>query len=69
MTDDTPIPPAGHALPSSTLDALRGIAAADVLLVAVDFDGTLSLLVKDSMSARMLPEARSRSPLLRDNAC
>jgi trehalose 6-phosphate phosphatase len=46
------------ALPETTLDLLRPLADSDELLVALDFDGTLSLLVVDSMSARMLPEAR-----------
>jgi trehalose 6-phosphate phosphatase len=53
MTDTT------LTVPAATVDALRGVAAAEELLVALDFDGTLSLLVVDSMSARMLPEARA----------
>lgn len=39
-------------------DALRGVAASDSLLVALDFDGTLSPLEDDPMAARMLPPAR-----------
>lgn len=46
------------APPAEMIDALREIAGTPELLVALDFDGTLSLLVKDSMSARMLPQAR-----------
>ncbi|BDV30918.1 trehalose-phosphatase [Microbacterium terricola] len=38
---------------------LRRIAAAERLLVALDFDGTLSPLVDDPMQARMAPEARA----------
>ncbi|WP_438352688.1 trehalose-phosphatase [Microbacterium sp. CJ88] len=56
MTDASSTSP---AVVDATLDALRRIAATEELLVALDFDGTLSLLVKDSMSARMLPEARA----------
>lgn len=38
--------------------ALSGVAASDLLLVAVDFDGTLSPLQNEPMQARMAPEAR-----------
>jgi len=38
-------------------NALRGVAASDRLLVALDFDGTLAPLEDDPMSARALPEA------------
>lgn len=38
--------------------AIARIAASEPLLVAVDFDGTLSPLVDDPMDARMLPPAR-----------
>jgi trehalose 6-phosphate phosphatase len=38
--------------------ALRGVAASDRLLVALDFDGTLSPLEDEPMDARMLPAAR-----------
>ncbi|MFI8631780.1 trehalose-phosphatase [Microbacterium sp. NPDC077663] len=37
---------------------LGGIAATDRLLVALDFDGTLSPLVDEPMTARMTPAAR-----------
>jgi trehalose 6-phosphate phosphatase len=37
---------------------LRRIAASDRLLVALDFDGTLSQLLDEPMNARMLPESR-----------
>lgn len=40
-------------------DELDRLAATPHLLAALDFDGTLSPLVVDSMSARMLPEARA----------
>ncbi|WP_349427253.1 trehalose-phosphatase [Microbacterium sp. LWS13-1.2] len=39
-------------------DAIAGIAASDLLLVALDFDGTLSPLEDEPMDARMLPAAR-----------
>lgn len=39
-------------------DALARLAAAEELLVAVDFDGTLSPLENEPMTARMLPAAR-----------
>ena len=39
-------------------DAIASLARADRLLVALDFDGTLSPLVDDPMSARMAPAAR-----------
>jgi trehalose 6-phosphate phosphatase len=38
--------------------ALREVAASDRLLVALDFDGTLSPLVDEPMEARMLPASR-----------
>jgi len=37
---------------------LDGIVGTERLLVALDFDGTLSPLVDDPMSSRMLPAAR-----------
>ncbi|QKJ19216.1 trehalose-phosphatase [Microbacterium hominis] len=40
-------------------DVLRRVVDAPHLLVALDFDGTLSPLVDDPMTARMLPEART----------
>ena len=39
-------------------EAIAGIAASDLLLVALDFDGTLSPLADEPMDARMLPAAR-----------
>ncbi len=40
-------------------DAIERVAASDRLLVALDFDGTLSPLVDEPMTARMLPVARA----------
>lgn len=40
-------------------EAVDRLAATRVLLVALDFDGTLSPLVDEPMAARMLPEART----------
>lgn len=37
--------------------ALRALAATPVLLIALDFDGTLAPLVDDAMAARMLPDS------------
>jgi trehalose 6-phosphate phosphatase len=42
-----------------TRRAIAGVAATDRLLVALDFDGTLSPLEDDPMEARMLPAARA----------
>ena len=39
-------------------EAIAGLAASDLLLVALDFDGTLSPLADEPMDARMLPAAR-----------
>jgi trehalose 6-phosphate phosphatase len=39
--------------------AIDELARAERLLVAVDFDGTLSPLIREPMKARMLPEARA----------
>ena len=39
-------------------DAIAGVVASDRLLVALDFDGTLSPLEDEPMDARMLPAAR-----------
>jgi len=39
-------------------EALNRVAGTPTLLVALDFDGTLSLLQDEPMDARMLPEAR-----------
>ncbi|MFK4834476.1 trehalose-phosphatase [Microbacterium sp. ZW T2_14] len=38
--------------------AIAGVAASELLLVALDFDGTLSPLEDEPMEARMLPAAR-----------
>jgi len=38
--------------------AIAGVAASELLLVALDFDGTLSPLEDEPMDARMLPAAR-----------
>ena len=40
-------------------DALRSVEASDLLLVALDFDGTLAPLEDEPMDARMLPAARA----------
>jgi len=48
---------------SATDPALSALAATDVLLVALDFDGTAAPLVDEPMSARALPEVRA--PLAR----
>ena len=37
---------------------LQALAGTERLLVALDFDGTLSPLTDEPMAARMLPEAR-----------
>ncbi|MFH8250277.1 trehalose-phosphatase [Microbacterium sp. B2969] len=44
--------------PLATEDSLAAIAATPRLLVALDFDGTLSPLEDEPMDARMLPAAR-----------
>lgn len=44
---------------NSSDDAIARIAATDTLLVALDFDGTLSPHEDDPMAARMLPAARA----------
>lgn len=43
---------------TGTTTALDQIAATDTLLVALDFDGTISPLINEPMKSRMLPEAR-----------
>lgn len=43
----------------SDVDPISRIAATERLLVALDFDGTLSLHVDEPMDARMLPAARA----------
>ncbi|WP_243074673.1 trehalose-phosphatase [Microbacterium sp. SS28] len=45
--------------PLATPESLDGVASATPLLVALDFDGTLSPLVDEPMQARMLPAART----------
>ncbi|MDZ8202010.1 trehalose-phosphatase [Microbacterium sp. SSW1-59] len=40
-------------------DSISALAGTDELLVALDFDGTLSPLQDEPMAARMLPEARA----------
>jgi trehalose 6-phosphate phosphatase len=45
-------------LADASRDAIRLLAASDRLLVALDFDGTLSPLEDEPMDARMLPAAR-----------
>ena len=44
--------------PGAMKDAVRSVTASDRLLVALDFDGTLSPLEDEPMDARMLPAAR-----------
>ncbi|GAA1914415.1 trehalose-phosphatase [Microbacterium aoyamense] len=44
---------------SARADAIAKIARTDRLLVALDFDGTLSHLHDEPMKARMIPEARA----------
>ncbi|MDN3496614.1 trehalose-phosphatase [Planococcus sp. APC 4015] len=44
---------------SARADAVRRVAASDRLLVALDFDGTVSPLADDPMAARMIPAARA----------
>ncbi|MAP63417.1 MAG: trehalose-phosphatase [Microbacterium sp.] len=46
-------------------DAVSALAGTAVLLVALDFDGTLSPLHDEPMQARMLPEARTALDALR----
>lgn len=46
-------------------EAISSLAGTRHLLVALDFDGTLSPLVDDPMSARMAPEAREAIAALR----
>ncbi len=44
---------------SSRAEAVRRMADADRLLVALDFDGTISHLADEPMKARMIPAARA----------
>ncbi len=50
---------AGPELDPALTEALRMLAGTDILLVALDFDGTLSNVVDAPGSARAIPEARS----------
>lgn len=45
-------------IPDEARSAIAGVVASDRLLVALDFDGTLSPLEDEPMDARMLPAAR-----------
>ena len=45
-------------IPGAEREAIERLAAAERLLVALDFDGTLSPLEDEPMDARMLPAAR-----------
>jgi len=45
--------------PEAATERIARVAASDVLLVALDFDGTLSHTVDEPMSARMIPAARA----------
>jgi trehalose 6-phosphate phosphatase len=62
MTTPAPAPGAAEAPDAAAeiamADALGRLATTAVLLVALDFDGTLSPTVDQPMGARMLPEAR-----------
>ena len=46
-------------VPDDARDAIAEVAASPRLLVALDFDGTLSPLADEPMDARMLPAART----------
>lgn len=48
--------------------AITSISETDLLLVALDFDGTLAPLQNEPMDARMLPAARAAVSLLVDTA-
>jgi trehalose 6-phosphate phosphatase len=56
---DVDTPPNFSRLPEPFVGALRELARTRVLLVALDFDGTLAPEVDDPEKARALPEARS----------
>lgn len=53
----TPEPTAPLTLSPSLLDALRRVAHTDHLLVAMDFDGTMSPIVDHADAARPIPRA------------
>lgn len=52
-------PPVAWPTEPGAADPLADVVAAETLLVALDFDGTLSPLVDDPMAARATPEARA----------
>jgi len=54
------------AVPEPAADAIARLAASTRLLVALDFDGTLSPLEDEPMDARMLPAAREAVDALVD---
>jgi trehalose 6-phosphate phosphatase len=56
---DVDTPPRSSRLPEPLVGALRELAHAKRLLVALDFDGTLAPEVDDPEQARALPEARA----------
>jgi trehalose 6-phosphate phosphatase len=58
MVDVDTAPP-WSKLPEPLIGALRELARAKRLLVALDFDGTLAPEVDDPLAARALPEARA----------
>jgi trehalose 6-phosphate phosphatase len=58
-TPTTPVPAAEDALSDEVREQLARVAGVKTLLVALDFDGTLSPHVVDPMTARMLPEAQA----------
>lgn len=59
MTTTDPELDSSAAVTAEVQEALASVAGVPMLLVALDFDGTLSPHVVDPMSARMLPAARS----------
>lgn len=58
-TVDVDTPPPYSRLPEPLTGALRELARAKRILVALDFDGTLAPEVDDPAKARALPEARA----------
>ncbi|MFF1572355.1 trehalose-phosphatase [Leifsonia sp. NPDC058292] len=56
-TDSAPAAPLDSAL--AIVEAITSLAAADRLLLALDFDGTLAPFVDTPKSARALPEAKA----------
>lgn len=57
MTETAPAAPLDSAL--ALVGAIKQLAAADRLLLALDFDGTLAPFVDTPKSARALPEAKA----------